>query len=118
PAVTIVVLQGERPMAKDNKEIGRFDLTDIPPAPRGTPQIEVSFNIDADGILQVSAKDKQTNKEQKIRIEAKSGLTDEEIKRKVKEAELHAEEDKQRKETVEVKNEADALVFRSQKSLD
>ncbi len=118
PAVTIVVLQGERPMAKDNKEIGRFDLTDIPPAPRGMPQIEVAFNVDADGILQVSAKDKQSGKEQKIRIEAKSGLTDEEIKRKVKEAELHASEDKARKEEVEVRNEADALTFRAQKSLD
>ncbi len=118
PAVTIVVLQGERPMAKDNKEIGRFDLSDIPPAPRGTPQIEVSFNIDADGILQVLAKDKQSGKEQKIRIEAKSGLTDEEIQRKVKEAELHAAEDKLRKEEVEVHNEGDALAFRAQKSLD
>lgn len=118
PAVTIVVLQGERPMAKDNKEIGRFDLTDIPPAPRGVPQIEVAFDIDADGILHVSAKDKQSGKEQKIRIEAKSGLTDEEIERKVKEAELHAQEDKERKEQVEVRNEADTLVFRAQKSLD
>lgn len=118
PAVTIVVLQGERPMAKDNKEIGRFDLSDIPPAPRGMPQIEVCFNVNADGILEVSAKDKQSGKEQKIRIEAKSGLTDEEIQRKVKEAELHAAEDKARKEEVEVRNEADALVFRAQKSLD
>ncbi len=118
PAVTIVVLQGERPMAKDNKEIGRFDLTDIPPAPRGTPQIEVCFNIDADGILQVTAKDKQSGKEQKIRIEAKSGLTDEEIQRKIKEAELHAAEDKQRKEEIEVRNEADTLSFRAQKSLN
>jgi molecular chaperone DnaK len=118
PAVTIVVLQGERPMAKDNKEIGRFDLTDIPPAPRGMPQIEVTFDVDADGILHVSAKDKQSGKEQKIRIEAKSGLTDAEIKKKVKEAELHAEEDKARKEMIEVRNEADALAFRAQKSLD
>jgi molecular chaperone DnaK len=117
PAVTIVVLQGERPMAKDNKEIGRFDLTDIPPAPRGMPQIEVCFDIDADGILHVSAKDKQSGKEQKIKIEAKSGLTDEEIQRKIKEAELHAAEDKQRKEAVEIRNEADALSFRAQKSL-
>jgi len=118
PAVTIVVLQGERPMAKDNKEIGRFDLSDIPPAPRGMPQIEVAFDIDADGILHVSAKDKQSGKEQKIKIEAKSGLTDAEIQRKIKEAELHAAEDKQRKESVEVRNEADALAFRAQKSLD
>lgn len=117
PAVTIVVLQGERPMAKDNKEIGRFDLTDIPPAPRGTPQIEVSFDIDADGILHVSAKDKQSGKEHKIKIEAKSGLTDAEIQKKVKEAELHAEEDKARREEIEVRNEADALSFRAQKSL-
>ena len=117
PAVTIVVLQGERPMAKDNKEIGRFDLSDIPPAPRGTPQIEVCFDIDADGILHVSAKDKQTGKEQKIKIEAKSGLTDEEIKRKVKEAELHAAEDKERKSAVEARNEADATAFRAEKAL-
>ncbi|HLB53371.1 MAG TPA: Hsp70 family protein, partial [Chlamydiales bacterium] len=118
PAVTIVVLQGERPMAKDNKEIGRFDLTDIPPSPRGVPQIEVIFDIDADGILHVSAKDKQSGKEQKIRIEAKSGLTDAEIQAKIKEAELHAAEDKERKESIEVRNEGDALVFRAQKSLD
>lgn len=117
PAVTIVVLQGERPMAKDNKEIGRFDLSDIPPAPRGMPQIEVAFDIDADGILHVSAKDKQSGKEQKIKIEAKSGLSDAEIQRKVKEAELHAAEDKLRKEEVEVRNEADSLAFRAQKSL-
>jgi len=118
PAVTIVVLQGERPMAKDNKEIGRFDLTDIPPAARGMPQIEVAFDIDADGILHVSAKDKQSGKEQKITIEAKSGLSDEEIQRKVKEAELHAAEDKERKEQVELRNEADSLVFRAEKSLN
>ncbi len=117
PAVTIVVLQGERPMARDNKEIGRFDLTDIPPSPRGVPQIEVAFDIDADGILHVSAKDKQSNREQKIKIEAKSGLTDAEIQSKIKEAELHAAEDKARKEEVEVRNEADALVFRAEKSL-
>lgn len=117
PAVTIVVLQGERPMAKDNKEIGRFDLSEIPPAPRGVPQIEVAFDIDADGILHVSAKDKQSGKEQKIKIEAKSGLSDEEIDKKVKEAELHAEEDKKRKEEIEVRNEADAKVFQAEKSL-
>ena len=117
PAVTIVVLQGERPMARDNKEIGRFDLSDIPPAQRGVPQIEVCFDIDADGILHVSAKDKQSGKEQKIKIEAKSGLSDAEIQRKVKEAELHAAEDKVRKEGVEARNEADALAFRAQKSL-
>lgn len=117
PAVTIVVLQGERKMAKDNKEIGRFDLTDIPPAPRGMPQIEVAFDIDADGILHVSAKDKQSGKEQKIRIEAKSGLDENEIKRMLRDAEEHADEDKKRKEEVEVRNEADSLAFRAQKSI-
>lgn len=117
PAVTIVVLQGERPMAKDNKEIGRFDLTDIPPAPRGMPQIEVSFDIDADGILRVSAKDLSSGKEQKIRIEAKSGLSEDEINRMVKDAELNAEEDKKRKAEIDTKNEADALIFRSEKAL-
>lgn len=117
PAVTIRVLQGERKMANDNKEIGRFDLTDIPPAPRGLPQIEVAFDIDADGILHVSAKDKATGKEQKIRIEAQSGLSEEDIKRMLKDAELHAEEDKVKKEQAEVKNEADALVFRAEKAL-
>lgn len=117
PAVTIRVLQGERKMANDNKEIGRFDLTDIPPAPRGMPQIEVSFDIDADGILHVSAKDLSSGKEQKIRIEASSGLNEAEIERMVKDAELHKEEDRKRKEDVEVKNEADALVFRAEKAL-
>ncbi len=118
PAVTIRVLQGERKMANDNKEIGRFDLTDIPPAPRGMPQIEVAFDIDADGILHVSAKDLQSGKEQKIRIEAKSGLSQAEIDRMVKDAEMHAEEDKVKKEQIEAKNEADALVFRAEKSLN
>jgi molecular chaperone DnaK len=117
PAVTIRVMQGERPMANDNKEIGRFDLSEIPPAPRGTPQIEVAFDLDADGILNVSAKDKQSGKEQKIKIEAKSGLSEDEIKQKVKEAELHSEEDKKKKEEIEVKNEADSLVFRAEKSI-
>lgn len=105
-------------MARDNKEIGRFDLTDIPPAPRGVPQIEVCFDIDANGILHVSARDVQTKKEQKIRIEAKSGLNEEEIKRMLKDAELNAEEDKQRKEEAEARNEADSTAFRAQKSLD
>ncbi|MBS4163437.1 Chaperone protein DnaK [Candidatus Protochlamydia amoebophila] len=118
PAVTIRVLQGERKMANDNKEIGRFDLADIPPSPRGTPQIEVAFDIDADGILHVSAKDLSSGKEQKIRIEAQSGLQEEEIKRMVRDAEEHAEEDKKRKEEVEIKNEADSLAFRAQKALD
>ena len=117
PAVTIVVLQGERKMASDNKEIGRFDLTELPPAPRGMPQIEVCFDIDADGILHVSAKDMQTGKSQKIRIEAKSGLTDKEIERMLKDAELNQEEDKKKKESVEVRNEADSLSFRAEKSL-
>jgi molecular chaperone DnaK len=118
PAVTIVVLQGERKMAKDNKEIGRFDLTDIPPAPRGVPQIEVSFDIDADGILHVSAKDVQSGKTQKIRIEAKSGLTESEIKRMLNDAEEHKEDDRKRKEEIETRNEADSLAFRAQKALN
>lgn len=118
PAVTIIVLQGERKMAKDNKEIGRFDLTDIPPAARGIPQIEVSFDIDANAILHVSAKDVKSGKEQKIRIEAKSGLSETEIERMLKDAEEHAEEDKKRKEEVDLKNEAEALAFRAQKALD
>lgn len=117
PAVSIVVLQGERKMAKDNKKIGGFDLTDIPPAPRGVPQIEVCFDIDSNGILHVSAKDMQSGKEQKIRIEAKSGLSKDEIDRMVKDAELHAEEDKKKKEEVEIRNEADSLAFRAQKAL-
>jgi molecular chaperone DnaK len=117
PAVTIVVLQGERPMARDNKEIGRFDLTDIPPAPRGMPQIEVSFDVDSNGILHVSAKDLSSGKEQKIRIEAASGLRDEDIERMVKDAEMHKEEDRKRKEQVEIKNEADTLAFQAEKSL-
>lgn len=117
PAVTIVVLQGERPMARDNKEIGRFDLVDIPPAPRGTPQVEVTFDIDANGLLHVSAKDKATGKEQAIKIQAQSGLDKSEIDRMVKDAEAHKEEDRKRKEEVEVRNEADALVFRAEKAL-
>lgn len=118
PAVTIRVLQGERKMANDNREIGRFDLTDIPPAPRGIPQIEVAFDIDADGILHVSAKDISSGKEQKIRIEAQSGLKEDDIKRMLKDAELHAEEDKKRKEEVEIRNEADSLAFRATKAVD
>lgn len=117
PAVTIRVLQGERKMANDNKEVGRFDLSDIPPAPRGTPQIEVAFDIDADGILHVSAKDKASGKEQKIRIEAQSGLNEDDVKRMLKDAELHADEDKKRREEVEIHNEADSLAFRAEKSL-
>ncbi len=117
PAVTIRVLQGERKMANDNKEIGRFDLTDIPPSPRGMPQIEVAFDIDANGILHVSAKDLSSGKEQKIRIEAQSGLKEEEIQKMVKDAELHAEEDKKKRDEVEIKNEADTLSFRATKAL-
>jgi molecular chaperone DnaK len=117
PAVTIAVFQGERPLAADNKKIGNFDLTDIPPARRGVPQIEVTFDIDADGILHVSAKDLGTGKEQKIKIEAKSGLSKEEVERMVKDAEEHAEEDKKKKEMVEARNEAESLIFRAQKSL-
>lgn len=117
PSVTIVVLQGERKFARDNKEIGRFDLTDIPPAPRGTPQIEVAFDIDANGIMHVSAKDLGSGKEQKIKVEAKSGLSDDEIEKMVKDAEVNAEEDQKRKEEVDTINEADSLVFQAEKSL-
>jgi molecular chaperone DnaK len=117
PAVDIHVLQGERPMAKDNKTIGNFQLTDIPPAPRGVPQIEVSFDIDANGILNVSAKDKATGKEQSIRIEASSGLSKEEIEKMKQEAEANADADKQAKERVDKLNEADAMVFQTEKQL-
>lgn len=117
PAVSIHVLQGEREMAVDNKTIGRFELADIPPAPRGVPQIEVAFDLDANGILNVSAKDMGTGKEQSIKITASSGLTEEEIDRMTKDAELHAEEDKKRKEAVETRNQADALIHATEKSL-
>ncbi|SHF80955.1 molecular chaperone DnaK [Desulfacinum infernum DSM 9756] len=116
-AVSIHVLQGERPMAADNKTLGRFDLVGIPPAPRGVPQIEVTFDIDANGIVHVSAKDLATGKEQSIRITASSGLSEEEIEKLVKEAEMHAEEDKRRKELVEIRNQADALIYSTEKSL-
>ncbi len=116
-AVTIHVLQGEREMAGDNKTLGKFELVGIPPAPRGVPQIEVTFDIDANGILNVSAKDKATGKEQAIKITASSGLSEEEIERMVKEAESHAEEDKKKKELIETKNRADSLVYSTQKSL-
>jgi molecular chaperone DnaK len=116
-AVTIHVLQGERDRAADNKSLGKFDLSDIPPAPRGMPQIEVSFDIDANGILNVSAKDKATGKEQKIVIKASSGLTEDEIKRMVRDAEAHAEEDRRFRELVETRNKADALVHAVEKSL-
>ena len=117
PAVDIHVLQGERPMANDNKTIGKFQLSDIPPAQRGVPQIEVTFDIDANGILQVSAKDKATGKEQNIKIEASSGLSDEEIERMKKEAEANADSDKKVKETAEKINGADAMIFQTEKQL-
>jgi len=116
-AVTIRVFQGEREMAADNKVLGQFDLVGIPSAPRGIPQIEVTFDIDANGIVNVSAKDKATNKEQVIRIQASGGLADDDIDRMVKEAEEHAEEDKKRRELVEAKNQAEALIHASQKTL-
>ncbi len=117
-AVTIRVFQGEREMAADNKLLGNFDLTDIPSAPRGVPQIEVTFDIDANGIVNVSAKDKGTGKEQKIQIQASSGLSDDDIDRMVKDAEEHAAEDKARKEKVEVQNQADGLVHTTEKTLE
>jgi molecular chaperone DnaK len=117
PAVTVRVFQGEREMAADNKLLGQFNLVGIAPAPRGQPQIEVTFDIDANGIVNVSAKDKATGKEQKIRIQASGGLTEADIQRAVKEAEAHAEEDKQRKELVEARNQADAAIYTVEKSL-
>ena len=116
-AVTVNVLQGERERAQDNKLLGRFDLADIPPAPRGIPQIEVTFDIDANGILNVSAKDKATQREQSIVIRASSGLSDEEIERMVKDAEAHAEEDRKFRELVDARNQADALIHAAEKSL-
>ena len=117
PSVEIHVLQGERKMAADNKTLGRFMLDNIPPAPRGVPQIEVTFDLDANGILNVTAKDKATGKEQSIRIEASSDLTEEEVERMKKEAEAHAEEDKKKAEEVTIRNTADALVFSTEKAL-
>ena len=117
PAVTVHVLQGEREMASGNKSLGRFDLTDIPPAPRGTPQIEVTFDIDANGILNVSAKDKATGKEQSIVIKDSSGLSEDEINKMVKDAETHAEEDKKAKALVDAKNQAEAMILGSEKSI-
>ncbi len=116
--VDIHVLQGEREMANDNKSIGRFQLTGIPPAPRGVPQIEVTFDIDANGILSVSAVDKATGKEQSIRIQASSGLSEQEIDRMVKDAEAHAEEDKQRRELVDLRNESEGLISQARKSME
>ena len=117
PSVEIHVLQGERPMAKDNRTLGRFNLDNIPPAPRGVPQIEVTFDIDANGILHVSAKDKATGKEQKIRIEASSGLSDEEIAKMKSEAEANAENDRKIKEEADKLNQADSLAFQTEKQL-
>jgi molecular chaperone DnaK len=117
PAVSVHVLQGEREMATGNKTLGRFELVGIPPAPRGTPQIEVTFDIDANGIVEVSAKDMATGKHQSIRITASSGLSKEEIERLVKDAELHAEEDKAKKELVDARNSADGLIYTTEKSL-
>ena len=118
PAVDIHVLQGERSMAQDNKTLGRFQLTDIPPAPRGVPQIEVTFDIDKNGIVNVTAKDLGTEKEQKITIESSSNLSDDDIDRMVKEAEANADEDKKRKEEVDLRNEADQLVFTTDKTIE
>jgi molecular chaperone DnaK len=117
-AVTIRVFQGEREMAADNKLLGQFDLVGIPPAPRGLPQVEVTFDIDANGIVNVSAKDKVSGKEQTIRIEASGGLTEADIQRMIKEAEAHAEEDRRRKELVEARNQADAIVYTTEKALN
>lgn len=117
PSVEIHVLQGERSMARDNNSIGQFNLEDIPPAPRGVPQIEVTFDIDANGIIKVSAKDKATNKEQSVRIEASSGLSEEEIERMKREAEANADADKKAKEEAELVNQADSLIFQTEKQL-
>lgn len=118
PAVSIHVLQGERELARDNKSLGKFDLTGIPSAPRGVPQIEVTFDIDANGILTVSAKDKATGKSQEIQITGSSGLSDSEIDKMVKDAELHKEEDAKRKELIEVRNTADSLIYQTEKSMN
>jgi molecular chaperone DnaK len=118
PSVDIHVLQGERPMATDNRTLGRFQLSDIPPAPRGVPLIEVSFDIDANGIMHVSAKDKATGKEQSIKITSSSGLDDAEIEKMKNAAKEHAAEDKKKKEEVEVRNNADSLVFQTKKQIE
>jgi molecular chaperone DnaK len=117
PAVSIHVLQGEREIASGNKTLGRFELVGIPPAPRGVPQIEVTFDIDANGIVSVSAKDLATNKEQSIQITASSGLSKEEIDQAVKDAEMHADEDRKKKELVEARNQADSLIYSTEKSI-
>jgi molecular chaperone DnaK len=117
PSVSIHVLQGERPMAGDNKSLGRFDLEGIPPAPRGVPQIEVTFDIDANGIVNVNAKDQGTGKEQSIRIQPSSGLSEEEIEKMVKDAEAHATEDEKKKKLIEARNQADTLIYSTEKSM-
>src|SRR4029079_11851176 len=117
PSVTINVLQGEREFAKDNRLLGRFDLEGIPPAPRGVPQIEVPFNIDVNGILNVSAKDRGTGKEISHRIEKTGGLSKEEIEKMKRDAEMHQAEDKKRRETIELKNQGDNLVFQTERQL-
>jgi len=117
PAVSIHVLQGEREMSRDNKTLGNFELTGLPPAPRGVPQIEVTFDIDANGIVHVSAKDLGTGKEQSIRITASSGLSKEEIDKMVKDADAHAAEDKKKRETIEARNQADSMIYSTEKSL-
>jgi molecular chaperone DnaK len=116
-AVTIRVFQGEREMAADNKLLGQFDLVGIPPAPRGVPQIEVTFDIDANGIVNVSAKDKASGKEQSIRIQASGGLSEADIQKMIREAEAHAEEDKHRRELVEARNQSDAAIYSTEKAL-
>ena len=118
PSVEIHVLQGERSMATENKTLGKFILDGIPPAPRGVPQVEVTFDIDANGILNVSAKDKGTGKEQKITITASSGLSDDEIEQMINDAESHAEEDEKKKKLIEVKNNADSIIYQADKLID
>ncbi|RTZ93033.1 MAG: molecular chaperone DnaK, partial [Deltaproteobacteria bacterium] len=117
-AVTIHVLQGEREMARDNKTLGRFELVGIPPAPRGVPQIEVTFDIDANGIVHVSAKDMATGKEQSIKITASSGLSKEEVEKMIRDAEMHAEEDRKKKEMIEARNQLDSLIYTTEKTLN
>src|SRR5207248_3472996 len=117
PAVEVHVLQGERELARDNKSLGHFRLEGIAPAPRGVPQIEVTFDIDANGILNVSAKDRATGREQKITITASSGLSKDQVERMVREAEMHAQEDLQRKEEIEVRNRADSMAYQSERTL-
>jgi molecular chaperone DnaK len=118
PSVEINILQGERPMANDNRTLGRFHLDGIPPAPRGVPQVEVTFDIDANGILHVNAKDKATSKEQSIRITSSSGLSNEEIEKMKRDAKEHAAEDKTKKESVDIRNQADSLVFQTKKQME